>query len=349
MKIVHAVRSDGFAGVERHIARLAAAQAAAGHLVTVIGGDPGRMVDAVGDASVTLLPAASTLAVARALLRTASGSDILHVHMTAAEIASTLASLTPRTLPPVVSTRHFAHQRGSGTSARVTAALARHGVAAQIAISRYVANHVDGPSVVVHPGVDARRDVPPASERDRVILVAQRLEPEKRTDLALRAFAASGLAASGWRLEIAGDGRQRAELDRLITSLDLRSAVRLLGTRSDVEDLMARAGLLLASCPIEGLGLTVLEAMASGLPVVAAAAGGHLELLAGLDPLGLYPPMDTGRAGVQLAMLAGSEPRRDAYARAAVAVQLTEFTPAAQVTGTDAVYRRVLRSARAVP
>jgi len=191
--------------------------------------------------------------------------------------------------------------------------------------------------------------VPRASDRDQVILVAQRLEPEKRTDLALRAFAASGLADSGWRLDIAGDGSQRAELDRLIASLDLRSAAHLLGARSDVEDLMASAGLLLASCPIEGFGLTVLEAMANGLPVVAAAAGGHLELLAGLDPLGLYPPTDTGRAGAQLAELAGSAPRRDTYARAAIVVQLTDFTPAAQVTGTDAVYRRVLRPTRTAP
>ncbi|MCR6493757.1 glycosyltransferase family 4 protein [Cellulomonas sp. P24] len=349
MRITHAVRSDGFAGVERHVARLACAQAAAGHAVTVIGGDPMRMTAAVGASSVEARPARTTLAVARALRRAAADSDILHVHMTAAEIAATLASLAPGRVPPVVTTRHFASHRGRGPTARVVSAIARHGVAAQIAISHYVADHVDGSSVVVHPGIDGRRDAPQASARDQVVLVAQRLEPEKRTDLAIRAFAASGLVESGWRLDIAGDGSQRDELDRLITASGLRSATRLLGARSDVEDLMAHAGLLLASCPIEGFGLTVLEAMASGLPVVAAAAGGHLELLSGVDPLGLYPPADIERAGAQLAELAHSPERRDTYARAAAAVQLSDFTPAAQVAATDAVYRSVLPMTEGAP
>ena len=42
-------------------------------------------------------------------------------------------------------------------------------------------------------------------DREPVVLVAQRLEPEKDTDVAVRAFALSGLAGRGWRLEVAGD------------------------------------------------------------------------------------------------------------------------------------------------
>ena len=64
----------------------------------------------------------------------------------------------------------------------------------------------------------------------------------------------------------------------------IASAVHFLGFRTDVPGLMDECGILLAPCPIEGLGLTVLEAMQSGLPVVAAHAGGHVEMLDGLDP-----------------------------------------------------------------
>ena len=48
--------------------------------------------------------------------------------------------------------------------------------------------------------------------------------------------------------------------------------------------------MLIAPCPVEGLGLTLLEAMAGGLPVVAAEAAGHLDVLAGLDSRAMFPP-----------------------------------------------------------
>ncbi|MEK8227833.1 glycosyltransferase [Oerskovia sp. M15] len=206
----------------------------------------------------------------------------------------------------MVATRHFARPRGSGPAAGVTAAVARRPVRAQIAISQYVADHIDGDSAVVHPGIDDRPEGVGAAGRDRSILLVQRLEPEKRTDLGILAFAASGLPADGWRLVVAGDGSQRGDLETIVAREGLGEHVELLGARSDVDALMQRAGILLAPCPVEGLGLSVLEAMANALPVVAAGAGGHLETLGGLEPLALYPPTDIARAGEHLAVLAAS-------------------------------------------
>lgn len=342
MRILHAVRSDGFAGVERHVARLARAQSAAGHDVAVIGGAPDGMRTTVADPTVPLVPATTTGDVVRALRASAAGADVVHVHMTAAEIAAAVAARTTRGFPPVVSTRHFARTRGTGARGRVVAVVAASAVRAQISISRYVADHVEGESVVVHPGVDDRPDGLGAAARDDVVLVVQRLEAEKRTDLALEAFAASGLAGRGWRLEIAGDGAQRGPLAALASSLGIADATTFLGASGDVDALMDRAGLLVAPCPVEGLGLSVLEAMASGLPVVASSAGGHRETLEGVDPLALYPALDPDAAGRSLAALADDPARRDACASAGRAAQRTRFTPGAQVAGTDAVYRAVL-------
>ncbi|OLT54159.1 glycosyltransferase family 4 protein [Cellulosimicrobium sp. CUA-896] len=342
MRILHAVRSDGFAGVERHVARLARAQSAAGHEVAVLGGDPDGMRASVDDPAVPLRPAATTAQVAALLRRHGPSADVVHVHMTAAEVAAAVAARTVRGFPPVVSTRHFARRRGHGPRGTVVAAVASSTVREQIAISRYVAEHVDGPSTVVPVGVEPRPDGPAARERERVVLAVQRLEPEKRTDVALDAFAASGLAADGWRLELAGDGSQRPALAAQAERLGIARATTFLGTRDDVEALLGRAALLVATCPVEGLGLSVLEAMASGLPVVAAAAGGHLETLDGTDPLTLFPPGDADAAGHALAVLAGDPDRRDASAAAGLAAQRARYTPAAQVAGTDAVYARVL-------
>ena len=348
MRLVHAIRSDGFAGVERHVARLARAQTERGHAVVIVGGDAAAMRSAVASQAVRLRPAVTTFDVLRALRHLSPGADLIHVHMTAAEIAATLASAPHRDSlsTPVVSTRHFSRPRGRGASGRLVAAVARAGVHAQIAVSQFVADRIDGPATMIHPGVDAVPDGRPAGERESVVLMVQRLQPEKRTDIGLRAFASSGLARSGWRLVVAGDGAEREGLVRLAEAEGIGGAVSFLGTRSDVEDLMSRAAIMLAPCPVEGLGLSVLEAMASGLPVVAAASGGHLELLADLDPCALYPPMDTRHAGTSLRELAGNIQRRDAYGRAARQIQRGAFSLSTQAARTDAVYAQVLGGAR---
>lgn len=352
MRIVHAVCSDAFAGVERHVARLAGAQATGGDEVLVIGGAPASMPAALGP-GVRHLPAASVRDVGTHLRLWAPHADVLHVHMTAAEVAATWVGL-PRPgsgrFPPVVSTRHFARTRGSGATKLVTAAAARHRVAAQISISQYVADHVDGPSVVVHPGVDDRPDGRPAALRDRTILMVQRLEAEKATDVGIEIFTRSGLSDQGWRLVIAGDGAQRQRLEALAVDAGVGAWVDFLGMREDTPALMAGAGVLLAPCEVEGLGLSVLEAMAEGLPVVAAASGGHLETLAGLDRDALYPATtapvpgqaELAEAARRLAKLAQDEPRRDVYATQARQAQRRRFTPAAQASGTRAVYEEVL-------
>ncbi|MGC0250072.1 glycosyltransferase family 4 protein [Pseudactinotalea sp. Z1748] len=349
MRVLHAIRSGAFAGVERHVAALARAQVIAGHDVAIIGGRQESMRAEVTGHRVRLWPGETTLEVARRLRRVAPGADIVHVHMTAAEIAVTLAAAGLRDFPAVVTTRHFARARGSGIGKALRAALARRRLSTQISVSGYVAEHVDGASVVVHPGIPPVPGSRPARDRDPVVLIAQRLEAEKRTDLGVRAFAASGLAQAGWSLQIAGDGSQRTALEDLVGSLGLTSQVRFLGHLNDVPGRMANAGILLAPCPVEGLGLSVLEAMAHGLPVVAAASGGHRELLAGLDPLGLYPPTDPRAAGESLAALATDPARRDVYAAAARSAQQQRFSPARQSRATEDVYRSVLQGSSPGP
>lgn len=339
MRIVHAVRSDGFAGVESHVARLARAQRELGHDVVVIGGDPSRMPVVAGP-GVHTEPASTVLQVFRAARPWAAGAGIVHAHMTAAEVACAAALLGQRAA--LVVTCHFARERGSNP---VSSAAVRHAarrIDAQIAISRHVADKVGGPSVVIHPGVDPTSCTPSSSERDRVVLLAQRLEPEKEGDLAIRAFAASGLTRQGWRLDIAGAGSEQTRLGRLAAELGITDSVRFLGQRSDVPELMKRAGMLLAPCRIEGLGLSVLEAMAAALPIVAVAAGGHLETVGQADRAALHPPGDAVRAGQLLTRLAADTRERDAYGARLQSIQRERFTPAHQAEATAAVYRSVL-------
>lgn len=331
------MRSDGFAGVEHHVATLALAQRALGHRVAVIGGDPASMRAAIGDPAIRLRPAVTVLETALAI-DAWRRCDVLHVHMTAAEIAAVLAV---RSWPvPVVSTRHFGGRRGTSLGGRLAAPLVERRVSAQIAISEYVAGLIGGPSTVVHHGVPSTAASPSSLGREQTVLVVQRLEAEKATDVAVRAFARGRLSRRGWRLDIAGEGAARPQLERLAVSLGIASATRFLGRRSDVPALMRRAGIFLATCPVEGLGLSVLEAMAAGLPVVAARAGGHLETVGAVPGAALFG--DVAEAALQLARLADEPRERERYGGALQRLQRERFTVETQALATEAVYRSVL-------
>ena len=157
---------------------------------------------------------------------------------------------------------------------------------------------------------------------------------------------ASGLAARGWCLRIAGEGQELAGLSSLAVALGVDESVRFLGSRPDVADLYRESAVLLAPRSDEPLGLTVLEAMSAGLPVVAASGGGHDETSGRVPDACLFAADDINAGGRILADLALDGPRRDRYASAAREVQRRDFTLRGQAERTLAVYERVLRARR---
>ncbi len=344
LRILHVVHTQQFAGVEQFVRRLAIAQAAAGHSVRVIGGDAAHMSAPLDEAGVRHRPARGAAEVIRSIGLVADGLDVVNTHMTAADTVAIAAIALSRHAPALVATRHFAAPRGARLPA-FAARIIENRLDAEIAISRAVADAAGVETTVVHTGVpDAEA---PASPRDRVVLVAQRLEPEKQTGVAVRAFARSGLATDGWTLEIAGGGSQRLVLEREVRRLGLEASVLFLGHRDDLPAVMARARVLLAPCPNEGLGLTVLEAMAKGLVPVVAAAGGHLELLEGVDERTRFTPGDPDAAAARLRDLAADPAARDQIGTAVRARQREVFSLDAQQKGTLQVYRDAIEHRRA--
>ena len=243
-----------------------------------------------------------------------------------------------------MSTRHFTRRRGSRAPHPVYPAIESR-IDAEIAISDAVARSIGIPSTVVHSGVEDAV-APAAATRSRTVLMAQRLQPEKRTRVGLAAFAASGLANEGWRLQIAGAGPERSLLEADAASFGIADSVDLLGFRDDIAQLYRQAGLFLAPCPVEGLGLSLLEAMATGLPALAADAGGHSEILAGLDPRALFPADDVAAAARSLRALADDDAGRAALGAGGRERQRAEFSIASQLAGTEAVYRAAIAARR---
>ena len=220
--------------------------------------------------------------------------------MTSAEGAAWLAR--PWHRAPRVATRHFARDRGSSAINRALSRITSRGIARDIAISRFVADSIGTPSVLIPNGVPDRPQAPLESP---AVLMLQRLDSEKAPEVGIRAWSASGLGHHGWRLLVAGGGDLRGSLAQLAHDLGIDDSVEFLGQVTATDDLLARASVFLAPAPEEPFGLSVVEAMAHGIPVVAARGGGHLETVA--DSGVLFTPDDPKAAGEALAEL-GAEP-----------------------------------------
>jgi sugar transferase (PEP-CTERM/EpsH1 system associated) len=150
-----------------------------------------------------------------------------------------------------------------------------------------------------------------------------RLTPVKDQQLLLCAVAqlrAEQPALAGrLRLIIVGDGPLYPDLARKIEELDLQDMVWLAGDRKDVASLLGAMDIFVLPSLGEGISNTVLEAMASGLPVVATAVGGNVELIVDGFNGQLFPVGDShALAAAMLALIKndGERVRQGANARA---------------------------------
>lgn len=338
MKITEVVTTDVFAGTERYVVEVSRQLARRGHSVTVVGGDPAPMIRWT-EPDVRWLPGASTREAVRSLIR-GGGCDVVHSHMTKADYVGAMTA--PVTRAGRVSTRHITAPRGHSRAARALAPLLRRSLHAELTVSEWTSQQLERPAdVVLLNGVRAVPDGP--EHRERLILVAQRLAPEKDTATAIRAFATSGLAASGWDLTVAGNGDEQPRLERLASELGVAHRVSFPGWVDDVPALYDRASMLLAPAATEPCGLTVIEAMAHGLPVIAAAAGGHLETVGQHSAAALFEPGDAAAAARHLVRLADDPQTRRAYGSTLQALQRDRLTIEAHVDRLEAVYRDIAR------
>lgn len=115
-----------------------------------------------------------------------------------------------------------------------------------------------------------------------VILAVSVLTWPKKVEgllLLLDAFAAVAASFPDWRLVVVGDGPLRGRVQERVANLNLEGRVVLKGFVDNVRDEMATASVFTQISLQEGLPIALLDAMASGLPVVATAVGGMPEVV----------------------------------------------------------------------
>jgi glycosyltransferase involved in cell wall biosynthesis len=164
---------------------------------------------------------------------------------------------------------------------------------------------------VIHPGVDSRRFTPPLEGRRSAVptfLYVGRLKRYKGVAIALHALALARRRRPDLRLEIAGTGDYRAELEQLATRLELDRAVAFLGFVSEERkiDLLRAAWANVFPSPKEGWGITVMEAAACGTPSVASDSPGLRDSIRQGETGFLVPHGDVEGLAAKMVELADS-------------------------------------------
>lgn len=286
-----------------------------------------------------------SLALRIAGLKLSGEYQLVHSHLVHADWHAALASARAPAVP-LVSTKHNDNPFRRKYPFRLIERAAANRCAATITISeslREFTLHYTRPRtrvVTVLYGLNAPAQTPQRdSESDSPTLLAvARLVPQKGLDVLIRAMKPIGDAISGARLLIAGEGPERAALERLTRELALDDRVSLLGHRDDTEQLMRRAWVLAHPARWEGFGLVLLEAMRAGLPVVATGVSAIPEIVVSGTTGRLVPPDDPAAlAEALIDVLGNSSFRRESAARGFERL-VERFSPERMARETAAVY-----------
>ena len=240
-----------------------------------------------------------------------------------------------------------------------------HYIALSGQIEDYLTNQIGVPPARltrILNGVDVERFRPLDETRDRedprperfrgrfCIGTVGRLEAVKDQGLLLEAFIRlrqrHAEVAEPACLLIIGDGSLRSGLERRAKEAGVDGLVWFAGSRDDVPELMRRLDLFVLPSKAEGISNTIMEAMASGVPVVATDVGGNAELVVPGETGVLVPPEDPAAMAEAIAPYLTDPDRRRHEAEAARRRAERVFSLPAMVDKYVQVYDRVLANAR---
>ncbi|MCZ2858421.1 glycosyltransferase [Blastococcus sp. VKM Ac-2987] len=303
----------------------------------------------------------------------AQAPDVVHAHFWMSGLASVEASASLLAPVPVLQTFHALgsvkrrHQGDADPSPAERVDLERglcrdvSHVVATCSDEVFELRRLGLPSdrvSVVPCGVDTsvftpRGPVAPRGDRKRLLVLGRLVERKGQDDAvrALRAVPGAELVVVGGPAPDAIDADPEVRRLRGIAA-EAGVADRLVFAgsvaRADVPAWVRSADVVLAVPWYEPFGITPLEAMACGRPVVATAVGGLQDTVADGVTGDLVPPRDPERLGEVLAALLSDDARRAAYGAAGVQRARARYRWARVVADTETVYRQVLARRRPV-
>jgi glycosyltransferase involved in cell wall biosynthesis len=148
--------------------------------------------------------------------------------------------------------------------------------------------------------------------------------------------------------DLKGNGRLRIEAERAAAARGLGERMRFTGFRPDARRIIAALDVVVVPSHVEPLGLSVLEAMSAGVPVIGSRVGGIPEIIVDRQTGLLVPPRDAAALADAISWMVADEARARAFGSAGRDRARTVFSVEAQALRVQSVYDRLLtRSPRA--
>jgi L-malate glycosyltransferase len=176
------------------------------------------------------------------------------------------------------------------------------------------------------------------NRRLRNVIVVANLRAEKGHDVLIEAARHVLQHFPDARFEIVGAGPQRESLMERVRGLEVQHAFTFLGHREDIPDRLAAADIFVLPSRSEAFPNAVLEAMATGLPIVASAVGGILELIADDGTGLLVPPGDPASLAARLCELMADPSRAERLGGAARREARSRYSFERMVAEFDRIY-----------
>jgi N-acetyl-alpha-D-glucosaminyl L-malate synthase BshA len=145
-------------------------------------------------------------------------------------------------------------------------------------------------------------------------------------------------------LVLIGDGPDKDAIEQLVEAYDLTPYVHFAGQQRNVIDLLQHAAVFLMPSELESFGLAALEAMSCGVPVVASAVGGLVELIQQGVTGFLHPVGDVEAMAVSTRRLLENPSLHASMSQAARADAISRWKPERAIEAYEAVYQRLMRS-----
>lgn len=241
----------------------------------------------------------------------------------------------------------------------------QHTIALGRELADYSLNRIGIPPGRLHTiynGVDTERFHPAASGRQPLagspfndpalwlVGTVGRMQTVKAQPVLARAFALAlqqqPTLRTRLRLVLVGDGPLRAECESVLRQAGVAELAWFAGERGDVPDVMRGLDCFVLPSLAEGISNTILEAMASGLPVLATAVGANGELVVPGATGRLVPPGDAGALAEGLVQMAQDSEGTAAQGRAGRQRVEQRFSLGSMVAAYESVYQRVLKGPR---
>jgi glycosyltransferase involved in cell wall biosynthesis len=366
MRILHINSARSFGGGERHTADLANALCRRGHEVFAAapGGSPlVQELKRVPAENVFELPLRNALDVQSAieLARRVREREIeiIHAHVARDYLLAALASR--RSDAPLILTRHL--ERPLKSLHKWTLS----GVARVIAVSEAVERALLAQKIFptekvrrIPNGIDVERFERRARSFDTqrfrrlsgiqgrlVVGMAGELREHKGQEDFIRAAQRVARDVADVDFLIAGEDHSprkeyRAHLERLVRELELQNRLHFTGWVEDVTAFLPALDLFVSPSRVEPFGLVMVEAMAAGLPVVATATGGALEIVKDGATGTLVPIGDWQALSAAVSSLLANEEERRRMGESGHRRALEYFSLERMVAETEALYREVL-------